>query len=88
MDGNPSVRIGDEREREREVLTSTKRRSVLRAFHDNFQLMEAQNLLAAPSQGKSNGSQSGPYGPPGVPDIIQGILGKLKLIWGSAQGLI
>ncbi|GFY73421.1 retrovirus-related Pol polyprotein from type-1 retrotransposable element R2 [Trichonephila inaurata madagascariensis] len=29
-----------------------KRRGILKAFHDNFQVMETQNLLAAPSQGK------------------------------------
>ncbi|GFY55594.1 retrovirus-related Pol polyprotein from type-1 retrotransposable element R2 [Trichonephila inaurata madagascariensis] len=45
-EGKPTVTIGDE------VLTSTKRRSILKAFHDNFQVRETQNLLAAPSQGK------------------------------------
>ncbi|GFY56669.1 retrovirus-related Pol polyprotein from type-2 retrotransposable element R2DM [Trichonephila inaurata madagascariensis] len=45
-EGKPKVTIGDE------VLTSTKRRGILKAFHDNFQVRETQNLLAAPSQGK------------------------------------
>ncbi|GFW16073.1 retrovirus-related Pol polyprotein from type-1 retrotransposable element R2 [Trichonephila clavipes] len=46
VDGSPSVTIGAD------VLSPTKRRSVMRTFHDNFQLVETQNLLAAPSQGK------------------------------------
>ncbi|GFV72775.1 uncharacterized protein TNCV_2333441 [Trichonephila clavipes] len=46
VDGSPSVSIGDE------ILSPTKRRNVMRAFHDNFQLVEMQNLLAASSQGK------------------------------------
>ncbi|GFT76709.1 retrovirus-related Pol polyprotein from type-1 retrotransposable element R2 [Trichonephila clavipes] len=46
VDGSPSVSIGDE------TLTRTKRRGIMKAFHDHFQLNETQNLLAAPSQGK------------------------------------
>ncbi|GFV21196.1 retrovirus-related Pol polyprotein from type-2 retrotransposable element R2DM [Trichonephila clavipes] len=46
VDGSLSVTIGAD------VLSPTKRRSVMRAFHDNFQLVAIQNLLAAPSQGK------------------------------------
>ncbi|GFW16081.1 retrovirus-related Pol polyprotein from type-1 retrotransposable element R2 [Trichonephila clavipes] len=46
VDGSPSVTIGVE------VLTRTKRRGIMRAFHDNFQLIQTQKLLAAPNQGK------------------------------------
>ncbi|GFS76616.1 hypothetical protein TNCV_1622131 [Trichonephila clavipes] len=33
------------------------------------------------------GSQIGPYGTPWVPEIIQGIRGKLKLIWESLKNV-
>ncbi|GFY44120.1 retrovirus-related Pol polyprotein from type-2 retrotransposable element R2DM [Trichonephila inaurata madagascariensis] len=46
-EGRPKVTIGDE------VLSPMKRRGILKAFHDNFQVVETQNLLAAPSQGKA-----------------------------------
>ncbi|GFT90247.1 retrovirus-related Pol polyprotein from type-1 retrotransposable element R2 [Trichonephila clavipes] len=45
-EGKPSISFGDE------LLTSTNRRGVLRAFHKHFQDVETTKLMAAPSQGK------------------------------------
>ncbi|GFQ96470.1 retrovirus-related Pol polyprotein from type-1 retrotransposable element R2 [Trichonephila clavata] len=46
-EGLPSLTIADD------CLTATKRRGVMKALHDNFQLQESTKLLESPSQGKA-----------------------------------
>ncbi|GFT35983.1 reverse transcriptase domain-containing protein [Trichonephila clavipes] len=46
-EGSPSITFGDE------CLTATKRRKVMKAFHENLQISETSMLIGAPPQGKA-----------------------------------
>ncbi|GFQ73017.1 retrovirus-related Pol polyprotein from type-2 retrotransposable element R2DM [Trichonephila clavata] len=46
VDGLPTISFGDE------TITTTKRRAVMKAFHERFQVDQSTQLLSHPSQGK------------------------------------